>query len=73
MKLFSSQVYHIFLRNRDITSMYPTNDCSRTKSQIILDKILYPTIFGDIFCFIFFSKNMETFLLFYAIHLTVKN
>jgi len=26
MKLFSSQVYHKFLRNRDITSMYPTND-----------------------------------------------
>jgi len=26
MKLFSSQVYHRFLKNTDITSMYPTNE-----------------------------------------------
>ena len=92
MKLFSSQIYHRFLRNRDFTLMYPTNNKvhleklklqqKNQKSNYQPDSCMqlslyyikyYIPQFLEIIYVYFLCSKMETFPLFYAIHLTVKN
>jgi len=47
MKLFSLQIYHIFLRNRDFASMYPTNDNAQLEIKIkaVEPEVKLPTRF----------------------------